>query len=1157
MKSGIHPARVIPFYLTFHFKNMKKCGPGTVSLPREALRKCLLTMKLTTLLILVACIQGSAKGYAQEKMSLTLKDVTLKYAVTYIQHNSKYRFIYNDDLFSRPDLVSVQVQDATIQEILDIVFRSSGLSYHLMEHDLIVISPQNEDRRLIAVKGRIFLHNAAGSTPAGSGISVVEKGSGNGTSTNDQGEYMLQVKDSAAVLVVSSVGYETREMPLYGRSELDITLEASSGQMQDVVVTALGITRQKKSITYATQTLKGNELSDTREVNITSAMDGKVANMLVSKTNAGPGSSNRIIFRGNRSINGSNQPLIVVDGVRIDNTPQAFNDVTTNVALARDNGDGISNINPDDVESMTVLTGASAAALYGSDAANGAIIITTKKGRSGRGVGVQISSSAVLEKPMILPKFQNEYGQGSGGLFDAKSELSWGPKMTGQPVVDWTGKTQALSPQKDNYKDFFRSGSELVNSISLSGGTDKSQTYFSYTNTYSKGILPNNDYKRNNFNLRQTFQLTDKLSMDMKANYIVEDILNRPLAGGGNHAMSTLYSMPRSLRLNDIKDYEYTDPADFTEHQKYWGTQSPAFQNPYWSVYKNLYEKIRNRFIGLLSLKYQITPELSIQGRSSIDYYTDNAEESDYSNTYWITYAGGGNYQINKSSYRQFNNDILINFNKKLSDRFSLNINAGASLEQFKTENTNSNDQGLIVANSFSLGNGLATVTTNGLARTEKQSVYGAAQLAYNNYLFLDLTARNDWNSTLPVNNASYFFPSVGVSALFNEMFKLPSAISLLKLRGSFADVGNGTGFNQLNESPYVGPGGNGGFLFVDRVLKDANLKPEKTTSYEIGLDFGLFKNRVGAEITAYKTNTINQILSIGVPNPSGYAFRIINAGNVRNQGIELLLHGDPVATKNFKWTISLNFGLNRNKILYLDSITKMPPLSSPETLGEIVAEEGKSFGGIYTTSFLRNSAGQIIVDSTGKPEVQGDQTKFYAGNYNPDWTAGITNTFQLRNWTFSFLIDMRKGGIVISGTQALMASQGVSQQTLANRETGFVVPNSVHESGSKNETLVSAQDYWSWIGSQNLVGEAFINSATNIRLRQASLTYALPASIIRNGVVKGASLSLVGRNLFFLKNNAYGFDPESALGTGNNQGLEYTPVPTTRSYGLYLKLNF
>jgi outer membrane receptor protein involved in Fe transport len=591
--------------------------------------------------------------------------------------------------------------------------------------------------------------------------------------------------------------------------------------------------------------------------------------------------------------------------------------------------------------------------------------------------------------------------------------------------------------------------------------------------------------------------------------------------------------------------------------QNYWAGQSPSYENPYWSVYRNLYQKTRDRFIGLVSLRYQITPHLSIQGRSSLDYYADRSEEKDFTNTFWVAYAGGGNYIINKESTRQFNNDVLLNFNKNFSNGLSLNVNAGASIEQYDFERTNSNNQGLKITNMFSLGNGLATITTNGLARTEKQSVYAAAELGYNNYLFLDLTGRNDWNSTLPPDHASYFFPSIGLSAVLSDMLKLPESISFLKLRASYAFVGNGTGFNQLRPSPTISAGGNGGFLFVDRLLHEAELKPEETRSFETGLELGLFQNRLGAEVTYYHTNTINQILQIGVPNPSGYAFRIINAGNIRNEGLELLLHARPIDQRDFKWTISFNFGMNRNKILYLDSLQKMPPLSSPETLGVIVAEEGKAYGGIYTTSFRRNDAGQIVVGANGLPLVENNQTKYFAGNYNPDWTAGIGNTFQYKNWSLYFLIDERKGGIVISGTQAVMAAQGTAQVTEANRETGFVVPNSVTEDGAKNTVLVSAQDYWMLVGRNNLVGEAFVNDATNIRLREASLTYALPVKTLSKTFLKGVSLSLVGRNLFFFKNNAVGFDPESALGTGNNQGLEYASLPSTRSYGLYLKLNF
>ena len=1133
---------------------MKKWQEFKIFIHQKGFLKFLLYMKLIVILLTITCTHIFATGFSQGKINLTLKNVEIKEALLSIQKNSSYRFLYNDDLLPKKK-VTISVRNATIQEVLNSVFQSTDLIFKMLKNNLIVIS--NKEKTSSQVKGTVRLLNRDGTTSAGAGVNIMEIGTNNGTITNADGEFTLGIANTNGVLRFSHIGYKMQEIALNGEPTINVILQPEETTLQSVVVTALGITREKRTLTYATQTLKGSDISNTRDVNISSALDGKVAGLLISKTNAGPGSSNRILFRGNRSITGDNQPLIVVDGVPIDNTPKAYTDVSYNVGLARDNGDGISNINPDDIASVTVLTGASAAALYGSAASNGAIIITTKKGRIEKGIGINISSSFTMESPMIYPKLQNEYGQGVGGNFDKSNNYSWGPKMTGQQVEDWSGKTQPLSPQPGNFKDFFQTGTNLLNTVALSSGTEKSQTYFSYTNTLSAGIIPNNNYNRNNLNLRQTNQITKNFSIDTKVNYIVEDIENRPLAGGANHAMTTLYAMPRSLRLNDIKNFESVDPTTLVLKQNYWGPSEPAFENPYWAVFRNLYERKRTRLIGMLALKYQITPALSIQARSSLDYYTDNGEEKDYTGSPWLDYAGQGDYVLNNESLHQFNNDVLITFNKDLSDKWNLNMNAGASIEQFSSKGLNSNTQGLVVANNFSLGNGLATISTNSLARTEKQSVYAAAELGFKNYLFLNLTGRNDWNSTLPVNNASYFFPSAGLSVVLNDMLNLPSFISLLKVRSSYAYVGNGTGFNQLKQSPYIGAGGNSGFLYVDRTLHNANLKPEETRSFEAGLEFQLFNNRLGADITYYKTNTINQILQIDVPNPSGYASRIINAGNIQNQGVELLLNATPVQTRNFKWNILINFGKNKNKILSLDSLQKKPPLSSPETLGIIVAEEGKSYGGIYTTSFQRNDIGQIIVDDNGLPLVQGDQYQHYAGTYNPDWTGGITSTFQYKNWSLSFLIDERKGGIVISGTEALIAAHGTSELTVPNRETGFVVPNSVTQDNSKNTKVVSAEDYWRLIGEDNLVGEAFVNDATNIRLREASLTYDFSSKLSAKSFIKGLNVSLVGNNLFFLKNNTSGFDPETAIGTGNNQGLEYTPVPSTRSYGIFFKLNF
>ncbi|RYY58875.1 MAG: SusC/RagA family TonB-linked outer membrane protein [Chitinophagaceae bacterium] len=1124
----------------------------------RSLVKWLLVMKLTAILLTVCCLNLSARGLAQEKINLSVKDVKIKSALGAIQKVSSYRFFYSDDILPGDVRVTVDAKDATLNFLLDYIFERTKLTYQLLENNVVVVAQKGALIAAPTVTGTVKFKGDSGLTTA-AGIVITEQGTTRSVVTNEQGSFTIEVSSPDATLVISHVGYTTQRIPLAGRTTLDITLDPAASQLEDVVVTALGISRKKKTLTYATQEIKGTELSDGRPLNVSGSMVGRVAGMTLNKTNSGPGGSNRIVFRGNRSISGNNQPMIVVDGVRIDNDSKAVADVA--LFGARDNGDGISNINPDDIASMTVLTGASASALYGSDAANGVILITTKTGRIGKGVGVSVSSSYTFEKPMITPDFQNEYGQGDAGVYLPTSENSWGPKMSGQALEDWTGKTQPYSAQPDNYKDYFRTGSELLNSVSLSGGTAMAQTYFSFTNALSKGIIPNNDFRRNNLNLRQTLKMTDKLSLDVKATYVEETIKNRPLSGAGNRIMSTLVAMPRSLRLDDIKDFETTDP-DGTLTQNYWASPGPSYQNPYWSAYRNLYERKRNRIIGLAALKYQFLPGLSLQVRSSVDYYTDNSEEKDYNNTFWLTdYPGQGNYILNKETNRQFNNDVLLNFSKDLTPDLSLVVNAGASIEQFKFTRATLNNQGLNAPNIFSTSNAVSlTNQVNSylafipISRTEKQSVYAAAQLGYKNALFLDLTGRNDWNSTLSPQNASYFFPSAGVSAVMNELLNLPAAISFLKLRSSYAFVGNGTGFNQLKPSYQLVAGGNNGFVNIDRTLRNYNLKPEKTRSFEAGIEMGLINNRIGFEFTYYKTNSRNQVLTIPVPEPSGYANRIINAGNIQNQGVEALLRLTPVQSGQFKWNTSFTFGANKNKVIKLDSLQPMVPLTSGQSWGAIVVKEGEAYGQLYSSSVQRDDAGRVIVSANGLPLLNSEQD-FLVGNVNPDFTAGMTNTFSYGAWSFSFLVDMRKGGKFISGTQGQMAQKGTSEQTLQGREGGFIVPNSVFEDGTKNSIAVSAQDYWLWVAG-NSVGELFSYSATNIRMREVLLGYNFPAGSTGK-FFKGANISLVGRNLFFFKNNKFGIDPESSLGTGNNQGIEYSSIPSTRSLGVFLKFNF
>ncbi|MDE1193118.1 MAG: SusC/RagA family TonB-linked outer membrane protein [Arachidicoccus sp.] len=1130
-------------------------------------KRIIMRIKFTILILGICTIQTFARINAQVTATINIKNASLDKLLQQIKNQTGYDFFYNYGVVGEKIQISIKVKNMALNVILDSCLKQTPLSYKIYDNTIIITKKEtpnipfhlfSEQKQLLQqklVKGKV---TDSSGKPLG-GVSIQVKGKLKGTITNHDGAFEINV-DKGEILKFSYVGYITQEIEIDKDFELNIILNPKKSELNDLVITALGITRSKRSITYSTQVIGGEELSNSREINISSALNGKVAGLTINKTNSGPGSSNRIVFRGNRSIGRTNQPVLIVDGVRVDNSPKAEADVA--LFGGRDNGDGISNINPDDVESVTLLTGASAAALYGSDASNGAIVITTKKGNIGNGTSITIGSSAELSTPMQYLDLQNTYGQGDAGVFIAGSNNSWGPKMTGQQVEDWTGKTQSLVPQPNNFRDFFRTGNDLINSVTISSGSNKSRTYFSYTNNLSKGILPNNDFKRNNLNLRQTVDLYKGLTMDVKVNYILEDIINRPLTGAGNRIMSTLIAMPRSLRLNDIKNYEtLNDDGSLT--QNYWANETPSYQNPYWSAYRNLYDRSRKRFIGMASLKYQITPDLSIQARTSLDYYTDIGEEKDFNDSYWLSdYPGEGNYILNKESNKQFNNDLLISYNKHFLKSFSVNANVGASIERYDFERSTLNNQGLIAPNIFATSNAVAlTNSVNNyipykpIERIEKQSIYASAELGYKNALFINLTGRNDWNSTLPVQNASYFFPSVGISAVLNELIPLPEIISTLKLRSSYAFVGNGTGFNEYNPSFSLVSGGNGGFLLIDNTLRNADLKPEETHSFEAGLDVGLFKERFKAGFTFYNTNTINQILSIPVPSPSGYSTRIINAGKIRNRGIELSVNGGIIASENFQWNVGIVFGANVNKVIRLDPLQQKVDLSSPQDLGAIEVEEGKKYGELYTASFERDSLGRIVVDENGKPLFNTDQ-KHYVGNYNPDWTGSISNTFSFKGWSLYVLIDERKGGTIISGTQSLATGNGTSKITEANRESGFIVPNSVFENGANNNKSITAQDYWTSI-VQNAIGEPFAYSATNIRVREIDFGYTFPSSAFKHSFIKGCTLSLTGRNLFFIKNNAKGIDPESALGSGNNQGIEYASLPSTRNYGVYIKLNF
>ncbi|WBL22864.1 SusC/RagA family TonB-linked outer membrane protein [Zunongwangia sp. HRR-M8] len=990
------------------------------------------------------------------------------------------------------------------------------------------------------------------------GVTVLEKGTSNGTSTDFDGNFSIMV-DSGATLVFSMIGYATQEIPVTS-SLINVEMGTDTESLQEVVVTALGIKREKKAITYSAQNVEVDEVSEARSLNVANSLSGKVAGLNFSTTSNGVGSASRVTLRGNRSLTGNNQPLYVVDGVPISNGSGSRNsDIDTGGTTQPD---GIANINPDDIASISVLKGPSAAALYGTRASNGVIVITTKSGNGAQGIRITVSSNFMASSAYNLLNLQNQYGQGTNGEYVSNSSSSWGGRLDGSQVEAWQlvrnpdyegPETYAYAPQPDNVIDFFQTGYNLANTLSVSGGTEKTQAYFSYTNTTAEGIVAGNKLNRHNANLRLNSKLTDKLSLDVKTNYIVQDIDNL-LRTGEESVGTSAYLLPRSIAFDDYKDYEYVDAAGQLQTNYFRDEVGAPGGNPYWSALRNddRTDK-RNRFIGLASLKYQFTDALSLQVRTGIDDMTNKTFRNRYATNAFNNNLGG--YSEYYETVRELNSDALLSYDNKFGE-FSLNVNLGANI--LKQTNTSLNSGGtLSKRNFFALAN-VETVTSTS-SKWEKQinSLYSFAQLGYKSMLFLDVTARNDWSSTLPEENRSFFYPSIGISGLISEMTELPEFISYAKLRASYAEVGNDTDPYQLSpQLSYIG--GNGGMLYAQTTAANPNLKPEISNSVEFGADFRFLGNRLGVDFTYFKTNTKNQIFSINTPESSGYSNAIVNGGEVQNSGIEISLTATPIETENFSWDILANYASYDSEIKSIFEGRDELVLGQGRLVRSKVVKGGQ-YGDLYIQGFQRNDDGEIIVNSAGIP-LATNSFDVYGGNFNPDWTGGLKNNFRYKDFSLSFLIDMRIGGDVISYTQARQAGLGVNKMTLEGREDGLVVDGVVaNDDGtfSPNTTNITAEQYWTAIGQRTPIAEPFIYDATNIRLRELVLGYAMPQSLLKNSPFRSVNISLVGRNLFFILNEAKYFDPEQGAGTGNLQGIESFNIPSTRNYGMSVKFGF
>jgi TonB-linked SusC/RagA family outer membrane protein len=973
------------------------------------------------------------------------------------------------------------------------------------------------------------------------GATIKVLGTSNASSTDVKGAFQINVDDRNRILNISTVGYENKTVTLGpGETTVTVSLDEQTQQLESVVVTALGISRAQKSLTYSTQQVSGDELNKVKSTNLANNLNGKVAGVNIASSSSGPGGSAKVILRGNKSASGNNQVLYVVDGVPINN--QTLASQPDNVfGGQRDGGDPISLINPEDIENISVLKGASAAALYGSQAANGVILVTTKSGKKGR-TTINFSSSAQIEQAVSTPKFQSQYGQGSGGKNSNTSVFSWGDKTNG---ADY-----------DNLGEFFRTGSNFTNSLTLSGGNEKNQTYFSYANTLAKGILPENDLMRHNFNLKESASFFDnKLTVEGSANYITQKLDNAPTSGFYYNPLVGTYLLPRSLNIADYKNFE-TFNTGRNLYDQNWFTLSDdetTQQNPWWIMNRNSTRSTRNRLLLNGSAKYKIAPWISVQARGSVDRTSEVWDRKAYAGTQHILARENGAYSYTNTTITQQYGDLTANMNFNIGDKLQITGLVGTSITDWKTEGTDftSGKDGLKVPNQFFIQNTTTPVTSTLSAnRRQLQSVFASANLAYDNWIYLDLTSRWDWSSTLAYTPQNpYAYPSVGLGIVLNDKLNLPEFVNMAKIRGSYAKVGNDlppyTTLLTNRVDPYA-------VLTVNDIAFLKELKPEKTASLEIGTEWRMWNNRLNVDVTYYKTNTTNQFFKIAAGNASLNNMYAVNAGDIQNQGVEALVSLDAIRNDNFKWTTSLNFTYNKNKIVKLaDGISEFTLTGEGRNNFASKLQVGGSFGDIYGQDFIRDDQGRILISEDGIPQKNNTYTKL--GNSNPIWQMGWNNSFNYKNFNLSFLIDGKFDYEVMSVTQALLDGYGVSKASGDARANGGVSINGVTPSG-KAVTTVDAEKWYTSTAGMGPVSSQYIYDGTVVRLRELTFGYDFN---IKDSFFKKLRVNAVGRNLFYISKKAP-FDPEVTMSTGNSlSGVDIFMMPATRNYGLTLNATF
>ncbi len=1015
------------------------------------------------------------------------------------------------------------------------------------------------------------------------GVNVVVKGTTAGTIADAEGRYRIVVPEQGRVLVFSFIGYKTTEAEIGDRTTIDMELPTDVVNLSEVVVTANAIVREKKELGYAVSTVGGSELLKARDPNVLNSMAGRIAGVRITQQSGTVGGSSRVMIRGANSISSASEPLFVVNGVPISNS--SFNGSETDIVTGGvDVGNRASDLNPDDIETMTVLKGAAASALYGSRARNGVIVITTKSGKLGaKKMNITYNASARVDRVLRLPDLQSEYAQGNFGVFNPQLGNGWGPRIEGQTVTDYKGERTALQGYPDRWKDFFVSGHTLINSLAVDGANEQGDYRIGYTNLQQTGIVPNSSMGRHTLSLNAGRKITSRLTSRVWINYVRSTSDGRPQQGSNtpNVLTTILAGVAPNIDINELRDNLFATPAqavppgwtgDLARSVDLNGVQN----NPYWVTQFNRFTNSVDRVYGGTSLDYNLTDWITVTGRVGTDMFTENRRS--------VTRRGtrgrlNGLFETNNIYERELQTDLLATVTRKLSSDWTIKGIVGHQFNQRTIRRERVLSEGLNIDQLYTFANAQSNVPSNFYSRREIFGVYGDVSLDYKNWLFLNVTGRNDWSSTLPVENNSYFYPSASVSFVLTEA--LPNlgivkndVLSYAKLRANFANVGSDEDpyqlaftYNPLTQASDIYtfnilyPIGGASAFGATNVLPPTNLRPQQQTSYELGAELKFLGGRVGLDMTWYRTLNYDQIISIAVPQSTGYSARRLNVGEISNQGLEAMLTVTPIQTSSgFRWDAMFNFNRNRNRVESLaDGLQEFITTSGDGFGIFVVARPGETFN-IQGVGWLRDPEGNVVINPATGLRIPGPRRLL--GNIYPDWTLGINNSFSYKGFDANFLIDVRKGGVINSQTVGILRSGGQAAETAVDNRTPFIDPGVIRNADGtyrpNDRPVASVQQYWSQLDN-SVSPETNTFDGSFVKLREIRFGYSFPKKMVDKTPFGNINLGIEGRNLWIIHSNVPHIDPEAnVLGTGLiGEGLERGTVPSARSFGINLRLTF